>query len=394
MKIQNKKPKIVTTMMTSMIIGLVLLSPTTIMPTVHASSGQIDEACIKSVQKMEADKDMLVDETKAKNLASTNSQFAALTSGYVYKFDSIFNNWTVNKADCSLTWNSINAVYHLYDSKGNYAYNLVFSLDPQLTQVTKVDEYKPVFATYGSSTSPNWAGYEFGANSAHTTNVYEAYFQFNQPSVSQPTSGPNCVSKACWLVVWDGLEDSLGAGDGNLAQTGSGAEISCSSPTSCHTTYSLWYEFLPSGITICSTNVSPGDSIYPSITNDVIKGGSSANYDVSTTDSNSGASCSTQVPYSQMRSPTLASFINERVCETNCTPPGPTTVYYSLPKYSSDTIAGSVYYSGALTSIYQPWSSGNYYTWTMTNSGTTNISNGAVNNFGIFTETWSSSQGT
>ena len=392
MKTQNSTTK-TATIISALLIGFALLSPVALIPSAKATNGILSQDCIKNSLNAAQAMGLLLDELKARMLASSSNEFKTDTQGNTIQNGSVINSWTIGKSDCSLTWNGVEVFYFLTDAKGHQN-TLVITLDPQLTKVTSVNEYKTIHANMGSSTFINWSGYEFAGNSNNSTDVDQAEGQWNVPQVSQPSTGGNCSTRICNLMIWDALEDRWGASDGLLAQTGSGSDVDCSTGT-CNTSYYIWDEFLPGGVSKCSTNVSYGDGITAEVTNDVINSGSNTNYDISTVDGYSGAMCTVSSHYYNMPHPTLAPYINERECLSSCNPITTSSTLATLADFSSDTITGYVYYSGAQQFISTPYSNGYYVTDTMVNSGNTNISNGAVSSvYNDFTETYQNSSGT
>ena len=219
MKTQNSTTK-TATIISALLIGFALLSPVALIPSAKATNGILSQDCIKNSINAAQAKGHLLDEVKARMLASSSNEFKTDTQGNTIQNGSVINSWTIGKSDCSLTWNGVEVFYFLTDAKGHQN-TLVITLDPQLTKVTSVNEYKTIHANMGSSTFINWSGYEFAGNSNNSTDVDQAEGQWNVPQVSQPSTGGNCSTRICNLMIWDALEDRWGASDGLLAQTGS-----------------------------------------------------------------------------------------------------------------------------------------------------------------------------
>lgn len=385
---KNNKTKIASTVMTAMIIGLMVFSPTTMLPNVNATSGILSSDCTDKATKAEFAIASQLDETKAKSLASSSNEFNSRTSGYTITYGGTVNTWTIDKTTCNPTWDTISVVYFLTDNNGEHK-NLVFTLDPQLTKIINIDEYNARFQSSTNYDIP-WSGYEFAADSTHSTTITNAYATFSVPSVSKP-SGINCYlntpsSTYCDMSVWPGLEDSYGASNNHLVQDGTESIVSCnSSGGSCTSSYDAWYEALPAAETVCpSFSVSAGDSMTVQVTQE---SGTSSSYDFSINDGSTGHTCThTQTGYA-MTAPTLAPFINERSVTNN--------VRDHLPQFSSVAISGDINYNGVAHTIYTPYSNGYYQLNIMTSDGTSTgtqlISDNAVGTTGSYTATWKAS---
>ncbi|HSB57752.1 MAG TPA: hypothetical protein VLD38_08095 [Nitrosopumilaceae archaeon] len=383
--IKIKFKKLATTsIIASLIIGLISLSTMITIPNVNAATTTLSQDCADNASTIAHSLASKLDETKAKSLASSNSEFNDRTQGYIISNSDIFNEWQINKTDCTPVWKDVNIVYFLNDTSG-YAKNLVFTLDPELKTVIKVDEYKAGFAFISNT---HWDGYEFYGNSLHSLTVYKAQAIYNHPTVSKPVSGPTCPSSnTCDLLIWTGLGNAVGASNGNLAQTGSVSTVNCST-NPCTTSYFMFYEFLPNAYVNCGS-INANDQISAKIT----KGsGSSSLYDVSTVDTYLSKMCTkTGYSYPQLTNPTIAPFINERDCFTSSC-----STIHSLAKFGTDTIVGYMQYNGILNSISVPYNN-SYYTedqmWNPSYGATHNVSHNGAGS-GSFTETWLSSNNT
>ncbi len=269
-------------------------------------------------------------------------------------------------------------------------------MDSQLTKVTKIDEYVAIHASL-TTYSYNWSGYEFAADSTHSTLVTDAYATFTVPSVSKPTNH-NCYQNPdssfnCHLAVWDGLMDNWGSSSTHLVQAGTDGIIACdSNGNNCSTSYSGWWEVIKSGAgsNSCLTP-SAGDAMTAEETQDHF---TSSTYYITLTDNTSSRSCShTETGYA-MTSPSVAPFIDERPGYVD--PVTHVSYYYNLAKFGSNSITGDITYNGAANSIYTPYSNGyyslDYMTTTGDSSGTKFITPiSAVGTTGSFTQTWNTS---
>jgi hypothetical protein len=349
----------------------------------------VDSSCQTKMADAMHSKDSTIDKTKAILMAEENSEFTAKTSIYNSTFSGIFNTWSLDTVNCSVTWRDTNIAYSLSDEKG-YVKNIVVTLDPSLTEVMNISEH--VGGQYGYSfNNINWAGYEFvGSSFTSTTNptvtTYEGKTTFALPAVSQPWSGA-CNSKPCNLAIWTGLEETKGASNTDIVQAGVDRKITCT-PT-CITNTFFWYQFdTTSNAFQCGgITINTGDSISITVTNQAKTGGPNNKYNVSMQDLTSGGGCSlTGQIYNDMTAPKYAPFINERAKY-------PGYDYSTLAQFTSDTMTGTVYYSSASHSIQDPYNNGWWREDIMKNLGTTNINPGTVSS-GAFTQPWSSSAGT
>ncbi|MDE2589294.1 MAG: hypothetical protein KGL95_06475, partial [Patescibacteria group bacterium] len=415
MKIQNKKTKTAMTILTTLAIGLVMLSPTTIIPDVDAQTASpINDNCRENSEKITHSKEGQFDFSLAKAAVTGSSTFQSMVKGYTYTYDSVNDDWTIGKADCSLTWNSINVIYSLYDSHG-IVKNIEFSIDPQTTKIIKVREYVPAKSNISNLLSPVWSGYEFAGTSQISSSgpkIYKAFESYTQPQVAKPSDSiwgsnacaTNIGDPACDVDTWVGLEGGQGGSIGStaeLVQSGTHGIVQCT--PSCSTTYYAWYEFLPNNEQQCTGTIGAGsDTIDVTVENDAINpGGNSGKYDITTTDTSTGSLCSVPATAYSM-TPVAAPYIVERftssLCTANtnndCTLGVPTTGFTNTVTYS-----GTITYSnGTSQSIYTPWNDGYYVSDTMqnpaTSSGTQNMDNGQVLSSGQFTVSYLSSGGT
>jgi hypothetical protein len=387
MKIQNRKIRVTTGILSALSIAAIMLFPMTVLPNVNAVADTLSSDCIDKATKSEWSLEKTLDTAKAKSIASSHNEFSTRTAGKIASFGSIFNTWTIDKTTCNPSWDTVNVVYYLTDANGKNGENLVFTIDPQLTKVMGVDEYVPTsFSTTQYST--NYAGYEFAADSTHSTVVTNSYGSFSIPTVSKP-SGLNCyqsgTTENCEVGIWTGLTDNYGGSNSYLVQTGATAIRDCdSSGNNCTSPDYIWYEAIGqgSGATQCGS-ASGGDSITAQVTQDSF---TSSTYHISTTDANNSHSCSATITSYGMTSPRVANFIDERpthVADNKLDP---------LPSWTTNSITGDLTYGGVSHVIYTPYSSGYYQNDRMTTDGTSGthelITEGSVGSTGSFTWTY------
>jgi hypothetical protein len=405
MKIQQNKIKTATIILGAVIIGLMLLSPMTVLPSVNAQS-QLPSGSCSSISKKEIhDKATSLDNSKAKLMAENSNNFKTKIQGHGYRFNSIFNTWSLDKTSCNLTWKTTNIVYSFNDTKGSMK-NIVVTEDPALTKIISVTE-QVVSRASTSTNSYNWAGYEPYAMSSPTTKypVYEATTTFTLPSITYPSNPTNACKtnlgyQPCDLAIWDGIEDSLG-GSNNLAQAGADEDITYNG--GYQYSYYLWYEFLttsPGGLTQCTgLTINPSDSITSDVYGENTYGGSNTSYDISITDntSNPVQLCTvTGQSFFTTSTPYYGTFIDERLCNTNANP-CPTSSMSTLPSFTSDTFSSTtMYYNGGTQSIDSSFGVNGWYNedkMNLNGSNPPNISNGAESS-SSFTETYRNSLGT
>lgn len=406
MKIQKNTAKTVVIILSTVVIGFMLLSPVTVLPSVNAQKSQLSsDSCATMIKKEIHDKATSLDDSKAKFMAKNSNDFKIKTQGHDYRFNSIFNTWALDNVNCNLTWKTTNVVYSFNDTNGSLK-NIVVTEDPALTKIISVTEQiAPRASSY--TDSYNWAGYEPYAKSGPTSKypVYEATTTFTLPSITYPSSPTNACKtnlgyQPCDLAIWDGIEDNTG-GSNNLAQAGADEDITYNG--GYQYSYYLWYEFLttsPSGLTQCTgLTINSGDSITSDVYGENTYGGSSTSYDISITDntSNPVQMCTvTGQSFFTSSTPYYAAFIDERLCNTNSNP-CPTNSMSTVPSFSSDTFSNtSMYYNGGTSSIDSSFGSNGWYNeekMDLNGSNPPNISNGAESS-GSFTETYRNSLGT
>lgn len=394
--IKNNKTKTATTIISALVIGLVLLSPTTIIPNVSAqektqlttpSDQTVPESpCTESVIKQTEQRVLSLDNEKAKSLAFADSKLQSSIKGYSATFNSIFNTGSWNST-CIVTWQTANVVYTLNDTKG-YAKSVIVTEDPSLRKVIGISEQ--IGKVYGNNA--NWSGYEFYAlNGGNYYNVWEAKSTWIVPSISQPYSGACTTSTPCDAAVWAGLEDSANAADNYIAQGGS--DSTCTNGSTCSATNTLWYQFLGQGpATTCSSvSVSAGNSITSDV-NDTTRNplATSSNYVITVTNNANSQVCGTGTSGNNfdMNNDLYAAFIVERA----------KNIYNSnqntLAQFDSIPMTSKMYYNGALQNVYTPYTNSWYVQDNMYNSGNTNIILGTPNGGGTFYQYWNTSSGT
>jgi hypothetical protein len=392
MKIQNRRTKPTIAIVASFIMGLIMFSPTTVFPSVGATSDILSPDCMDKAAKIELQLASQLDEAKAKSIASSHNEFAIKTLGKSVTFDSVYNTWTIDRTTCNPTWDTTNVVYRTSDVNGKNVHDLVFTMDPQLTKVMKINE-REITTSY-STTKYNkiWAGYEFAGDSTLTTTVTNSHASFSVPTVSKPT-GFNCyisgTTEDCELAVWTGLMDNYGGTAQYLVQTGATAIRSCdSSGNNCTSPDNMWYEYVypgsSGGGTVCTgLTVSAGDSMTASVTQDSVN---ALKYNTNISDANTGHSCTGSITTS-MNSPRVATFIDERpthVIDNKLDP---------LPVFSTNSITGGLTLRGTTSeTMYVPYSNGYYQYDRMTTDGTSGthelITESTVGNTGSFTWTY------
>jgi hypothetical protein len=361
MKIENNKIRAMTTI-TSLIIGLMLLSPTLVLPNINAATDQnttasadvLSPECKKKAYAMISELEGKMDEKKSNSLAITSSDLAdktakleqAMGDKLDIKYNGLQDSWNIDPVTCTPTLDKVSASYFLDDKSGNVKRVAVVTMDSQLSKIEKTEDYEPKYATTGTATL--WAGYDFGGNAGYTTTVTAADNSFSYPTVSKPTND-NCFlsntnhTPDCDLRVWAGLTDSLGgASTGHLIQGGAGTEISCnSSGGACTTTYSLWHEELPNPI-VTFTTLTPGGT--HNVQTDILQNTSTpSTYDTYVRDSASTTVWHSTTTGYAMTAPTHADFMHER----------PNTVFTDntkkpsiLPVFSVTTVGASLDYGG------------------------------------------------
>ncbi len=326
-----------------------------------------------------------LDIAKAVDLAKSSAAYQSAVAEYSnVEFNSVFNTWSFDSAG-SVTWNNVNAVFSVSNSSG-FTKNLVITEDTEATSVKRVywEDNNFIASDYNLT---RWAGYTpystYGGGA-----VYEAYSQWQVPSVSRP--GTQCVSRQCNLAVWVGLTADQ-YGYGGIVQAGSQGYIDC--PSTCTTTYKLWYQFYPDASPVSCMTVSASDSVSADVLNQGYNGGDNTKYNVYLSDYTTGTGCGpAQGTVYDCDACFSIPYYGQFIAERPIVHPG---VPATLPQFSSVTMSQSmIYYSGANHYINDPYNDGRYYRWTMVNSGYVNIQVGSVQSSGTFTQTWQTSQGT
>jgi hypothetical protein len=343
-KFDMKKSKTVTIIVTSLVIGLIVLLPMTVLPNVNASS--LTKDCIRKMTIAMHSKASSLDNEKAIALASTSPEFKSKILDNKSRFVSIFNTWNLDKVNCGVIWRDVNIAYLVTDANGNMKTSIV-TLDPTLSKIIGVKMYAPIW--YTDYVASNWSGYEFGSSG---NSVTETYLNTTIPQISKPTtSNYGCVSTTgetpgCDLAVWTGLVDISGGRDHRIAQAGSDSNLTCNN-TSCTAPtyhYFIWYEMVPnSSIPCLNANITSNDPITVDVA--LIRTvGSTGYYNLSAMDTRANVACSNTNVSSNMTNPSLAPFIDERANSTEG--------YHELANFTSNTFNGQIALNnGSLGSI-------------------------------------------
>lgn len=322
-----------------------------------------------------------IDYAKAVSLASDHKELKARTQGYNSAFHVIITDWSFD-SDCNVALKNINVFYHVSDSKGWVKY-VVITEDAAMTKVISVSEQTEKVEFHNPlPDSANWSGYEFWANSGATIPIYEAKATWAVPAVSKPAN-INCTATLwCDLSISPGLYK--GSGFTPLAHGGSEGRILCNT---CTPEYRLWMEFKDSVVSFCSTPVSSGNQITSTTTNQAKTGGSNTMYNIVVQNDTTGQACAIfNFSYTSLPDPKYSNFKDERVKISG--------VFAPLAQFNQNTMTGTLYYSGASHSIYEPYSNNFHHEIYMKNGGNQNIGVSSVTTGGRFTQSWLTSAGT
>ncbi|MDE2590829.1 MAG: hypothetical protein KGL95_14335 [Patescibacteria group bacterium] len=213
MKIQNNTTKTATTIVMTSAIVLAILSPSTILPTINAiqaGTSAFEKLNLKEIPPAQTtqctdilthktqERGMSIDNIKAKSLASSNSDFVKRIQGYTPQFNSINIIGSYDPTTCAATWNQVNVVYALHNSKG-YVKSIYVEEDPSLTKVTGFVERVDKQIKYGNIQSQNWSGYEFYHTTTNgATQIYESKATWDIPTITNPNyPSPGDCSNEC-----------------------------------------------------------------------------------------------------------------------------------------------------------------------------------------------------
>jgi hypothetical protein len=81
-------------------------------------------------------------------LASNHSEFITRSYEYDISYGGVVNTWTVDPITCNPTWDTTSVVYFLGDSTNKQKLTLVFTMNPQLSKIIKIDQYQPRSHTF------------------------------------------------------------------------------------------------------------------------------------------------------------------------------------------------------------------------------------------------------
>ncbi len=391
------KSKTTTTIIASVIIGLIMSSPITILPNVGAQtpSGIPSDSCKQQMEQAIFDAKSKLDQDKINSTALGYDDFSTKVANDNFKYQSMYGIFSLDIPNCTAKLKTVHAVFSVHDKNGKERQISVaedpITLNPISTTVTND------VARQNTTDGHVWAGYEImGSGTIRSVPVYQAEATWQIPSGSQPSIG-HCSStgvNSCIVSVWVGLTSYSGAKDGttngHMVQAGTESVVqNCS--TTCVSSYDAWFEYLPDTENICSgmPSITATDVIDANVYSEGKTGGTVSNYDITVSDITKSQACSNIVnphSFTAMGTPYYAQFINER--------PSFSGTPVTLAKYGSDTMSGTVYYGGATRAINLPYSGGWYNLMTMTNGGNSNIGVGSIGGSGQFALTWLTSNGT
>lgn len=360
--------------------------------------------CVHQISKQMNSMISSLNITKAKDLVNNNYDFKSKVMYSNYRFNNILTEASFDGDKCNdLVLNYVNLVYSVYDRTGNTTYNLIITEDSSLKTIMNMTKTQLVYN--GELSSSNWSGYELGASrftypTLPTIPVYEASAEFHVPAISTPSNPSNAcsgtTSSHCHFSIWSGLVKNFGASDNIMAQGGVEGVITCNG---CSPSYQLWTEFLPAFESPClNIPVSSGNDIISDVYNNSIFGGDSNTYSVIVVNMQHASQLCQQVQsYSQLNTPLLGEFIVERSGESLL---GNSNIM-TLPKFDlNPVLTGTMTYNNSQTSIYPPFSYGEYINYTMKNptisppQTVVNMASGSVDSGGTFTDSWHSSTNT
>lgn len=363
------------------------LETSTISATLQAASQDCSAAILTDARTLSTE--------KAVAMAQSSEQYQkAIAGNDAVIFNSLMDTWSYDLS-CNISLTNVGVVFGLRNSTGFIGW-LVITESYDLSSVVSTSLQENPNSTYGSSVpGMHWAGWEFYGNSGGTATIYESEVDYTEPTPSTPPGG--CANyHTCDVAVWAGLENSEGASNNILAQTGTNAQIQCN--PSCVTTHQAWYEQLTAAPVYCTsfTGIASGDSMHVTVTNEAANGGSNTKYDYLVNDNTQLKACSwTGVTYSSLSDPTLSAHIVEwpNIC-------GPIDCS-TLAEFPQNTIYGSMLIGGVTYGVHYAYSNGWYYhvdpmeNYCSSNSSTVvNVRTSTVNSNSGWTATWNGSCGT
>ncbi len=338
------------------------------------------------------------------SLANRSPQFLNDVSGQSYHFSGAAVSW-----NCGVPEN-IDANFIATNSSGFkedvvVVDNISSSYAPTAVSGVSIMPFVSLSVGGGGAYSlTTWSGYQFcngyksgGAYCANTPNQLQSVIgYFVQPNVYVPTGSnqPGCGTVYCDLAVWTGL-DTYAPGGLYILQTGSiGYTRLC---PLCVTSYNLVWEDLESsssGAVYCTGSLGGGNTIIP----EVLLSSFTNEYYVSTTDTTTGFSCtSNPYPYTWSHTPYWGDFILERA---------PFHGGQDLVKFQDFYFQDKIQYGGSWTPISNYYNDLWYDMVYMQNSGVYNLCSGiwtppssctasvpaGSSGYGEFYNTWISSQ--
>jgi hypothetical protein len=271
--------------------------------------------CPTSVLKTQIDaRTATLNDQKAIQLAELSSEYTTLAKTHQVSFTSIYNNWIFDTKSCAVRWDSVNALFSVYNSSTTFAGYLAVKMSPNLNSI-KSATFEPASTLGSNSVGSNFeAGYEYNYVGLDDTQA-----KWTVPGVSIPSVG--CYTQ-CYMSNWVG-ESTSGGGGGVFAQGGSQSRIDCY--FICGYSYAIWYQF-PSSMSNEQTcgSANPGDTI-------VAEMSYNSGYDyVYVYDYANGHTCSSSV-FAGTSNPDYSQYMLERQKAQPC------NCFATLPKFGSVT---------------------------------------------------------
>lgn len=416
MTFKNNKARIATTIISSLVIGLLIFSPTTIIPGVNAQIPSVNKkildpstpqgaTCLEEIQKDTRSKYASFDEKQAMTSAVAYGKFKTEVQNDHYANGHVVIIWSIDPVNCVVTPTGLSVQFMVTNATGKQRVVIVDEDIESLLPTGVTSEEAGPYHTVPSTTDPHLSGYQFYAPPG-TSNpaILQGTLTYTVPVPYLPSkpSGFTCGtsnSTACWASVWSGIAVNSG-GAGKLVQTGTDSVcLGNNGAGDCATKkYYSWLEIYDglgssqNGISYCNNaqqhnpvlNVHGGDSVLSQVTNEAQYGGPNWNYDVYLVDITQNIQCTSTFTYN-VGNPNYGLYMLERPLFST---------YAKLAQFNPiSSMYGTIWYNSANHGIQVPFDAGSGTKYLMSNGGVSNTDVTDVSS-SRFTISWLTSQNT
>jgi Peptidase A4 family len=386
------------------LLFLLVISPVAIVVSARSATAETSATCtpLKLASEMGSESN-IVSSTTVQNFASQSLEYLSAVSGYNSTFTGSNNDWSINPADCTVSWHDAAANF-LLKKDGHDYYILTITVNPGLGLIYDVTRHGYSTASGIPVSAVKFQGGYYVANASTPTSATVTYgaAYWTEPALHTGTS--NCITTGhdsvsqCLVDVWSGLQNNTydgylpWLGTNVLVQGGIQGNYTCTSST-CYTTYDAFTEYwyngqIPAGDqNFCgaSVPVAAGNHIYTQVGSNAQFGLSGSDYFVDVINEYNNYACSKE--YSIAGAPHYADTVVENPDNGDYTLANFTTVTFTDLEMGTGTGTKFDQYPNYLND----WGMGTYMDDNCGVTSTSSMTEPMYYSYGTFTETYTSS---